>query len=287
MKKFRKMISALALSASLLLTGCSGTLNPPMPGAGGQQETQAAQGTQAAQAAQGTTRANETANVSQSNVKTPAMDLNGYTATVSNALYCATDNGDLVVMSGEYESASILLMFASTARLQANTSFSRSDFGSTMELMAVLVEPPSGVVIADSSASGITTASFSVTDISGSSMNVSMSATVIGYDLIFNINASGTVTLSDSDTCTRIFNDFNDLAATVESSSSSGSGGGQPFTCPGCKGNGKCQHCDGDGTCSACLGLLDHCISCGGSDVCQYCRGTGICQHCGGEGVMY
>lgn len=277
MKKFRKMITALALSASLLLAGCSGTLNPPMPGTGG--------GQQATQAAQGATRANGTANASQSNSTTPTMDLNGYSVTVSNALYCATDNGDLVVMSGEYDGASILLMFASTTRLQANTSFSRSDFGSTMELMAVLVEPPSGVVIADSTASGITTASFSVKDISDSGMNITMSATLNAFDSAFNINASGTVTLSDPDTCTRIVSEFDELAASAQSSSPSG--GGQPFTCTGCKGSGKCRHCDGDGTCSACLGLLDHCISCGGSDVCQYCRGTGICSYCGGEGVMY
>lgn len=285
MKKLRKMIYALALSASLLLTGCSGTLNPPMPGAGGGQQT--------TQAAQGTTLANGTAapdtprDVSQSNSTTPTMDLNGYSVTVSDAVYCLTENGDIVMIAGEYSGVYVLLMLSSSTGFQANTSLSQKDFGSTKEVGAVLVEPSSGLVIADNSQAGVTGASFSVKDISDSSMNVSISATLSESNLTYNISASGTVTLSELDTCTRILNDFNDLAATAESSSPSGSGGGQPFTCPGCKGNGKCQHCDGDGTCSACLGLLDHCISCGGSDVCQYCRGTGICQHCGGEGVMY
>lgn len=286
MKKFRKMISTLALSLSLMLTGCSGTLNPPMPGAGGQQETQAAQTTQAAQ---GTTRENGTAapdtrNVSQSNVKTPTMDLNGYSVTVSDAVYCLTDNGNLVMMSGEYDGAYVLLMFAATTEFKANTSFSRSGFGSTMEMTAVLAEPSSGLAAADSTASGITTASFSVTDISDSGMNVSMSATLNAFDSAFNINASGTVTLSDLDTCTRIFNDFDDLVASAQSAADSNR---QPFTCTGCKGSLKCRHCGGDGICSVCLGLLDHCLSCGGSHICQYCGGNGICSYCNGEGVMY
>lgn len=284
MKKLRKMISALTLSATLLLTGCSGTLNPPMPGVGGQQETQTAQTTQGVQAAQGTTRANRTGNVSQSNVNTPTMDIGGQSLTVADAVYCLTDNGNAILMSGEYSGMYVLLMFAATTEFKANTSFSRSEFGSTMEMTAVLVEPSSGLAAADSTASGISTASFSVTDISGSSMNVSMSATLNAYDRAFNITASGTVTLSDLDTCSQVISEFDDLVVSAQSTADSNR---QPFTCTGCKGSLKCRHCGGDGICSVCLGLLDHCLSCGGSHVCQYCGGNGICSYCNGQGVMY
>lgn len=290
MKKLKKMISALALSASLLLTGCSGgTLNPPLPGAdGGQQPAQTTKSAQAAQPAQGTTRANGSASpVSGGNTQAPAIDVGGQPFTVTNAVYCVTENGDMVMMTGEYDGLYVLLMYSSLSRIQANTSFSQKDFGSSMEVGAALVEPSAGLVVADNSSAGASGASFSVKDVSDSSMDISMSASVSGYDLVFNINASGTVTLTDLDTCTRIYSEFNDLAVSAESSSSSG-GGGQPFTCPGCKGSKKCQHCDGDGQCSICLkGKLDHCISCGGTNRCQYCSGTGICHHCDGQGVMY
>lgn len=283
MKKLRKMISALALSASLLLTGCSGTLNPPMPGTGGQQEMWGTQGT---------TRANEPAapdtprDVSQSNANTPTMDLNGYTLTVDNAVYCLTDNGDMIMISGEYNGTYVLLTFASTTGFKANTSFSQSEFGSTMEVGAAIVEPATGVVIADNSQAGVTGASFSVKDISDSSMNVSLSATVTEYNVTFTINASGTVTLTDLDTCTKIISELDELAASAQSTADSNR---QPFTCTGCKGSRKCQYCygEGSGVCGACLGLLDHCMSCGGTHVCKYCRGSGICHHCNGEGVMY
>lgn len=289
MKKLRKMIYALALSASLLLTGCSGLLTSSMSDDGGQQEAWGAQGTQGAQAAQGATSRNEVGNVSQSSTKTPTMDLNGYSLTVNNAVYCLTDNGDMVMISGEYNGTYVLLTFASTTGIQANTSFSQKDFGSTTELGAAIVEPASGVVIADNSQAGISGASVSIKDISNSSMDITLSATLNAYNTAFSLNASGTVTLTDLDTCTKIISEFDGLAATVESSSSSSSGGGQPFTCTGCKGSRKCQYCygEGSGVCGACLGLLDHCMSCGGTHVCKYCRGSGICHHCNGEGVMY
>lgn len=283
MKKLRKMISALALSASLLLTGCSGTLNPPMPGTGGQQETWGTQGT---------TRANEPAapdtprDVSQSNSTTPTMDVNGYAVTISDAVYCVTENGGMVMIAGEYSGVYVLLMLSSSTGFQANTSLSQKDFGSTKEVGAALVEPSSGLVIADNSQAGVTGASFSVKDISDSSMNVSISAALSESNLTFNISASGAVTLTDLDTCTKIISEFDELAASAQSTADSNR---QPFTCTGCKGSRKCQYCygEGSGVCGACLGLLDHCMSCGGTHVCKYCRGSGICHHCNGEGVMY
>ncbi len=281
MKKLRKMITALALSASLLLTGCSGLLTSPMSDDGGQQEAWGVQGTQGAQ---GTTSRNEVGNVSQSSTKTPKIDVNGYSVTVADAVYCLTDNGNAILMSGEYNGSYVLLMFAATTGFKANTSFSRSEFGSTMEMTAALVEPSSGLAVADSTASGISSASFSVTDISGSSMDVSMSATLNAYGFTYSITASGTVTLSDLDTCSRIISEYDDLVASAQSTENSNR---QPFTCTGCKGSLKCQHCGGDGVCPVCLGLLDRCLSCGGSHVCQYCGGNGICSYCNGEGVMY
>lgn len=295
MKNLRKTISTLSLSVLLLLTGCSDiSISPPLLGtaAGGQQTTTTAKRTQkpAQGAKQDTTRWIETdapdefREVSQSNVTTPTMDLNGYSVTVFDAVYCLTDNGNLVMMSGEYNGAYVLLMYATTADFQENTSFSRSGFGSTMDMTAILAEPSSGLAAADNTQVGITSASFSVSDISDSGMNVSMSATLNMYDSPFKITASGTVTLTDLDTCTEILNEFNGYVLSAQETADSNR---QPFTCPGCKGSTKCQHCDGDGHCSVCLGLVDHCISCGGSNRCQFCSGTGNCSHCNGEGVMY
>lgn len=271
-------MAALTLSAAVLVAGCSGTLNPPLPGLTGGSQT-----------AQGTTRRNETAapdyrEVSRSSAASPAFSINGYSLTVADAVYCETNDGDLVMMSGEYNGMYALLMFASTTGIKANTSFSRSDFGSTMELMAVIAEPLSGLSAADSTSSGITAASISVGDISDSGMNITMSATMNAFDAAFDMSASGTVTLTDLDTCTRIVSEFDEL---VQSAQNTADSNRQPFTCTGCKGSLKCQHCDGDGSCSACLGLIDHCISCGGTDICQYCRGSGTCSYCNGTGVMY
>lgn len=216
--------------------------------------------------------------------RVPAFSINGYSLTVAEAVYCETNDGDLVMMSGEYNGMYALLMFASTTGIKANTSFSRSDFGSTMELMAVIAEPLSGLSAADSTSSGITVASISVGDISDSGMNITMSVTMNAFDAAFDMSASGTVTLTDLDTCTRIVSEFDEL---VQSAQNTADSNRQPFTCTGCKGSLKCQHCDGDGSCSACLGLIDHCISCGGTDICQYCRGSGTCSYCNGTGVMY
>lgn len=306
MKKLKKMIAALALSVSLLLTGCTISINVPATpnatdeqkntqaeqgtqgtqagqDAQGTQAGQPVQGTQAGQPAQDTTPANETVNVPQSSSKTATMDLNGNSITVTNAVYCLTDNGDMVIITGETNGAYFLLTFASTTGIQANTSYSQKDFGSTMELGVVVVEPSAGIVIVDHTQEGVTGASFSVKDISDSDMDVTMSAAMNAYNADFSFNASGIVTLTDLDTCTKIISEFDALAASAQSVANSNK---QPVTCAVCNGSKKCNICRGDRKCHACLGLLDHCISCGGSNVCKYCSGSGKCRYCNGTGVI-
>lgn len=288
MNRLRKIISVIAVSAALLISGCA----VRQPETGSQitsDDQQVTEGTARQTTGKQTTESqSEPAEPDHSEEPqiitiTPSIDVNGNASSVANAVYCVTDDVSMIVASGERNGVYVLLLLASTTGFEANTSFSQDDFGNVMELAAALVDPSIGVVSGISQVN-LSEASFSITDISDDSMNVSMSAELISSDVVFEFNMSGTVTLTDWDSCTQIISEINDLAAGSQSGSS---GSNTSFRCTSCYGDGKCRYCKGDGSCHDCFGLVDHCISCGGSNVCQYCLGNGVCKYCGGEGVMY
>lgn len=293
------------LSALILITGCAEIPSNTSPQNTNQQNTN--NGQQAAPApstapqseagdevsgidpsAQTPTPTDDVSKIDPSAQILPAtIDIGGTSFAVSDAVYFHKDEGSMVVAVGEHNSLNVLVMFATTKGIEANTSLSQNDFGNTMELDVILVDTETGDTITASSQNDITVtnAAFSVTDISDSNMNVSMSMGFSFSVAVYDVKMSGFVTLTDPDTCGQIITRITDLIA--------------HYLCYECGGTGTCCICHGSTTCQSCYGRggMSYntwgqggsgwvtCSGCNGTRRCKYCNG-GLCESCGGSGRL-
>lgn len=311
MKKSRKILPALMLSALILITGCAEIPSNTSPQNTNQQNTN--NGQQAAPApstapqseagdevsgidpsAQTPTPTDDVSKIDPSAQILPAtIDIGGTSFAVSDAVYFFKDDGCMVVAVGEHNDLYALLTFATMTGIEANTSLSQSDFGNTMELAVILVDSETGDAVSGSSLANLTNAAFSVTDIADSCMNVSMSGKFSFSDAVYDFKMLGSVTLTDSDTCGQIITRITNLVAGSQGSSSGNN------LCPACNGTGNCCICHGSTTCQSCYGRGGvsyntwgqggsgwvTCSGCNGTGRCKYCNG-GICDSCGGTGRL-
>ncbi len=311
MKKLRKIISALMMSALILIAGCAEIPSNTSLQNTNQQNTNNGQQAAPAQStttqseagdevfgidpsAQTPTPTDEVPGIDPSAQTLPAtIDIGGTSFAVSDAVYYQKDEGSMIVAVGEHNSLYALVMFAATTGFEANTSLSQSDFGNTMELGLIILDAETGDTVSGSSQNYMTNAAFSVTDISDSNMNVSMSGRLTFSDAVYDFKMSGSVTLTDPDTCGQIITRITNLAA-----GSQGSPSGSNL-CPACNGTGKCCICHGSTTCQSCYGRGGvsyntwgqggsgwvTCTGCNGTGQCKYCY-RGICDSCGGSGRL-
>ncbi len=165
MHRSRKLISVIAMSAALLISGCmvreSDTGSQSISDDQQVTESTARQSTESQSEPTGP----DHSEALQSNTITPSIDVSGRAFSVADSVYCVTDDVSMIVASGERNGVYVLLMLASTTGFEADTSFSQDDFGNVMELAAALVDPSIGVVSGISQVN-LSEASFSNTDIS-------------------------------------------------------------------------------------------------------------------------
>ncbi len=221
-----------------------------------------------------------------------SLNVNNVDINVREALYC-TDSGYSVFISGEKDGDYFFAALDMVNAFTADSSFSQSDFGNTMQITATVSRPDSQEVYSGVTPNTISNASVSINDISNGVMNVSISGTINTDAGDIPFKASGAVKSSTNAEIMNIINGYGDILGTNNGNgNSNGYGhdtdhnhgnGGNHQLCAGCKGNGKCQFCKGDGTCHSCFGGIDHCIDCGGTNVCTKCGGSGICKYCSGN----
>lgn len=278
-KKFFSHAVSFFAAAAILLTGCgdSAEEKPYDAAAAGSTEQSiqnvAMQDGISTQAEQVTAFSGETPEQTGGDSQ---FTINGTALSLTGAKTAMNGNAQSILFEGETDGVSALVIAASMNGF-SSAEYSQSEFGSDTEVAVLLLDLVTGDLYSGSTATGgISDAYINI----GGSVSLSCTLNTALGDMNFVLNSN--ISSVGLDEVQRDILYFDQLVA----DSRPASGGGQPFTCPSCKGSTKCHYCDGDGTCHCCFGCVDHCISCGGSNICQQCRGTTICKHCGGTGQM-
>lgn len=287
MSKAKRLIPALILSASLLFAGCG--IRPaesgPRGSGGGRQSAESLSQTEPPVYQSDISESTQGADNDRS-VTPPSMSVGGSGFTVTNALFCNTDDGGKqILVTGEREGIYMFVAVGSTKAMTANSSFSQEDFGdvgSDMGIAATIMSPASNEIYGGVTPPYLTDVSLSIGNITDDYMEISLSGTIIGT---YTFDISGSASLSTLDECVSVVGKYDAIAAAIRSGSENENA--DLIRCAGCNGDLKCRFCEGDGTCHVCLGLVDHCVDCAGSNICQKCGGNGVCPYCNGEGVIY
>lgn len=204
---------------------------------------------------------------------------------ISQALYGADQQSSAIIVTGDVDGISVLLMAAAAGSFNTSETYTGNALVNEAEVVVGLYDPSTLSAAAGSTATGgISGGQLAVTPDGCISFSGTLTADAVGSVQIY-LNTS--FKRSTIENIRSILTEFNSLPVNNGGNTGGNTGGYTPMTCTWCKGSARCRDCKGDGSCHICVDGMTHCISCGGSRICQKCRGTGSCPYCEGDGILY
>ena len=294
MKRLRFAMASVLLSASLLVSGCSGEEktdtvltenNAPVVTNGGKTETEPV------------TEKNESVTEEvKADTGELSISLNGENYDIVGSGYTVSEGISVAAITGKKDDTIVLVMAEFLGdTVKSGASYSQSDFGENMAIEIDVYDDVSkkDYIGTTMNSNTISKGSIAVKDYGEKAyIDVSFSGSFSGDGLKCDFNASGRALYCEPDEFSQ------KVLGALANMSEGNSGSAAADVCGGCRGTGKCYICGGSGTCQVCFGRGGvsyntwgqggsgwvECQGCHGDRRCKYCSGNGKCDICGGSG---